>query len=175
RSSPNETGASPVTREADNPQIDGQPFQSMWNPDEGTLVIEYDNILTEGVYKYVLSVVDGTEDNAIWVRRAPSDVDQVEVRESGSLSSVNSYGPTRRVAVSFSGTEVSVSDGGSGAVNDTVSVPVGLMSGMYIGTKLGVNHGITRIPALYYYRERIPDKDLQRISVVGRNLITEPI
>lgn len=172
------TTSSATTRSADVCQITGSDFSGFWNGTEGTIAVEYDRIadlLTSwsGDAPTAVEFNDATNNNRIAIRsrRSGSNFEQgiintanVLVADFQSSPAAGSGNPVR-ATIGLKLNDSAYSKNGESPISDT-SCSLGSATQLLIGN--GGTTGIFtlngHIARLRYYRKRLPNATLQKLS-----------
>lgn len=169
------TGASTVTRPADNAVISGSAFNTLWNPNEGTVLFEGSDIgrsvsVPRVFFACPYSV---SSQNRIWfeIQRdenirivsassSASNYDFIDVATSVAIGDPISFAMYYKTGGGKGG-----SFNGASVVTDTYTAPASPLTQVIIGTDIFyANPYNGHIKTLRYYRRRLPDSQLQGLT-----------
>ena len=154
------TTTSTLARSADVCSITGGDFTNLWNASEGTMFINSTRLVTGTSFNPILSANDGTNNNRVAIGNSGgSSVREFlvvrlgtgEYSRSPSISADN-----RRMALAYSQTSTNSSDNASLGTDDTSSLIPSV-------TQLVIGAGQV-IPAIRYYKKRLPNAKLQALT-----------
>ncbi|MDB5597386.1 MAG: hypothetical protein JWM36_4347 [Hyphomicrobiales bacterium] len=156
-----------VTRAADSASITGPAFSSIWNPLEGTIVIEGE-IVKGGAYSF--SVDDNTANNRMLVYHTGTGLDMV-ANSGGPLIVNNTLGaynlaahPNFKAAFTYKVNDYAGSLNGAAAVVGTPSGAVPPVTQMRIGGGGTGTESNGHVKSFSYYRTRFPNAQLVTLT-----------
>jgi len=163
------TSGSTATRAADVASITGADFKKWFNPDEGTVVAEYENTQNEKT-AFVWSLEDGTSDERIYGLQRVNQAGSFAVTDNGSTqaditSGSGSLSQPLKIASAYkindfahylSGSQVGTDS--SGAIPSVNSLYIGLSSATPDFPRNGY------IKSIKYYPRRLSNAQLQELT-----------
>lgn len=162
------TGASPVARSADIVTMTGGNFSAWYNASEGTVVANFATTQASASLSGIASISDGTSSNEIFgyynttaalAQVAVAGATQASLSNAAVLAN-NAY----RFAFSYKLNDFASSISGRSVVTDT-SGTLPTVNRLTIGARGGNNNQLNgHIRTLAYYRTRLPNPTLQRLS-----------
>ena len=174
------TSGSTATRAVDDAVIQGDSFNSFFNPSEGSVICKYKKDHWPGAagdirYERIWEIGDGTDANNLNIFNDPSQPSGENIRYRVRTSSTNVFGPTTvttgnnqtpTVALGYAKDNfVLVIDGTLIAADTSGDLPV--VDRLHIGGRYG-NDSVDRfnntISKLFYYPKRLTNAQLQTLT-----------
>lgn len=156
------------TRADDRALMDGQPFEDIWNDEEGSIVIEWE-YMDGGNTQNVSHISDGTNPNRIWVDERNGGRVGVEATDVfNTLEPVSgvSKGDPVRLAFAFNDDGFSACfDGGSVLTTSIPEMPIGCDRFLVAADSSGTISSLpVKLTAFHYYPKKLPDYLVQGLS-----------
>jgi hypothetical protein len=157
--------ASTVTRAPDVVTLEGQGFSEIWNPDEGTILVEFDCPAEGG---RVLSINNGTASSRIDLLVTPARQPQIIVLDAGTpqvaltgAALVSAECVKMAAAIAAGDFALSV-NGASVIIDNSGSMPP--LDRLHVGSSLVGAYLGGHVRRLLYFPRRLTNAELQALS-----------